>query len=282
MEKYKIENEIRVLCLKAETFAEGICDAHRDIARKVSSANDRKCFGISYQNGIDQIIYKAALEEAFEGESEDSDLESFVIRKGIYISEFLPNYADDIRSVGKTFQQLLDFDGIDPEGYCLEIYEGDRDMRCLVPLDTSYEGELKMANDKEPIVIETTVNAPKEKVWEIWTGPEHIKQWNSPSDDWHTTAAANDLKVGGKFSFRMEAKDGSFGFDFGGVYTDIGEADRIDYTLEDDRKVSIIFEETNGGVNIIETFEPEDENPVEMQKDGWQAILDNFKKYIEK
>ncbi len=131
------------------------------------------------------------------------------------------------------------------------------------------------------ITIETTVNAPIEKVWSYWTSPDHITQWNAANEDWHTTKAENDLKVGGKFSSRMEAKDGSFGFDFGGTYTEVVTNEKITYTLEDDRKVSITFTQTPEGVNVVEVFEAETQNSEELQRSGWQAILDNFKRYTE-
>ncbi|MEZ5345173.1 MAG: SRPBCC family protein [Pyrinomonadaceae bacterium] len=281
MEKFEIENDIRTICLRAESFPDGVEAAHREIHTKAASAGERRCFGISYPEEPGKIIYRAGLEESYEGEAEELGLEAFVIRKGGYISEFIPDFMADIPKIGLTFQKLLDFEGIDPNGYCLEIYEGDSDVRCLVPLDPSYKGEIKMTNDKNPITIETIVDAQMDKVWETWTGADHIKKWNSPSDDWHTTAAENDLRTGGKFSFRMEAKDGSFGFDFGGTYTTVGKNERIDYTLDDNRKVSVIFEPSDAGIKITETFEPEDQNPLEMQKSGWQAILDNFKKYAE-
>ncbi len=131
------------------------------------------------------------------------------------------------------------------------------------------------------ITIETTVNAPIEKVWQYWTTPEYITQWNAASEDWHTTKAENDLKVGGKFSSRMEAKDGSFGFDFGGTYTEVVPQQKVAYTLDDDRKVSITFTQTPDGVKVVENFEAETQNTEELQRTGWQAILDNFKKYTE-
>jgi uncharacterized protein YndB with AHSA1/START domain len=134
---------------------------------------------------------------------------------------------------------------------------------------------------KETITVETLVNAPVEKVWEFWTKPEHITKWNAASDDWHTTRAENNLRIGGKFLSRMEAKDGSFGFDFEGIYTDVITHEKISYTLLDDRKVTITFTQTENGVQIIETFEAETENTLELQKLGWQAILNNFKKYVE-
>lgn len=137
-----------------------------------------------------------------------------------------------------------------------------------------------MSNPTE-IKIETTINADIDKVWNYWTAPEHIIKWNSPSDDWHTPKAENEVKEGGKFTFRMEAKDGSFGFDFGGTYDEVVEKEKLTYTLDDNRKVSVAFAEANEKTTIIETFEAENENPVEMQQQGWQAILDNFKKYTE-
>jgi uncharacterized protein YndB with AHSA1/START domain len=135
--------------------------------------------------------------------------------------------------------------------------------------------------NQSPITIETTVNAPIEKVWRYWTASEHIKQWNNASDDWHTPKASNDLREGGTFAFRMEAKDGSAGFDFGGTYTKVVEHTHIDYTMDDGRKVSITFEEQNEHTYITEKFDPESENSPEMQRQGWQAILDNFKKHVE-
>jgi len=122
--------------------------------------------------------------------------------------------------------------------------------------------------NKPQITIEATINAPVEKVWKLWTGPEHIVKWNNASDDWHTTRAENDLRPGGKFLSRMEAKDGSFGFDFGGVYDEVITNKLISYTIGDGRKV-------------ITVFEAESQNPIEMQRGGWQAILNNFKKYAE-
>ena len=134
---------------------------------------------------------------------------------------------------------------------------------------------------KTVITIDAVVNAPNSKVWELWTSPEHIVKWNHASDDWHTTTATNDLKVGGKFNSRMEAKDGSFGFDFWGIYDEIVTNKKIAYTLGDNRKVNVTFTEKDNGVEIISSFEAENENPIDMQKTGWQLILNNFKKYVE-
>lgn len=135
--------------------------------------------------------------------------------------------------------------------------------------------------DKTIITIESTVNAPVEKVWEYWTKPEHITQWNSASDDWHTPRAENDLRAGGSFASRMEAKDGSMGFDFGGVYDAVRTNEYIEYTMGDSRKVKINFSTQGKQTNVTESFEAENTNSVEMQRSGWQAILDNFKKYTE-
>jgi uncharacterized protein YndB with AHSA1/START domain len=135
--------------------------------------------------------------------------------------------------------------------------------------------------EKTVINIETTVNAPANKVWEIWNKPEHITQWATASEDWHTPRAENDLRTGGTFSNRMEAKDGSFGFDFGGTYDEVRPNEYIEYTMGDGRNVKINFEEKNGQTHISQSFEAESTNPIEMQRGGWQAILDNFKKYTE-
>jgi uncharacterized protein YndB with AHSA1/START domain len=131
------------------------------------------------------------------------------------------------------------------------------------------------------ITIETTVNAPVEKVWAYWSEPLHIKRWNQASDDWHTTAAENDLRPGGTFRSRMEAKDGSFGFDFGGTYDAVEENKRIEYTMGDGRKVQVYFSPEGSATRIEEKFEAETTNSPEMQRAGWQAILDNFKQYTE-
>lgn len=131
------------------------------------------------------------------------------------------------------------------------------------------------------ITVETIIKAPIEKVWKSWTEPSHIINWNKASDDWHTPTAENDLKVGGKFSYRMEAKDGSFGFDFWGIYDKVKEHESIEYTMGDGRKTWITFTGWGNEIKVTETFVAENENSLELQKNGWQAILDNFKKYTE-
>ncbi len=131
------------------------------------------------------------------------------------------------------------------------------------------------------ITVEATVQAPVEKVWSFYTSPEHIKKWNNASPDWHTPHAENDLRVGGKFLSRMEAKDGSFGFDFWGIYDEVKTNELIAYTLGDNRKARILFNSSGNSTLVTVTFEAETENTVELQKGGWQSILDNFKKYAE-
>jgi uncharacterized protein YndB with AHSA1/START domain len=135
--------------------------------------------------------------------------------------------------------------------------------------------------NQSPITVQTIVNAPIEKVWECWNRPEHITGWAFASDDWEAPAAENDLRVGGKFKTRMAAKDGSSGFDFEGVYSQVKEHELIEYDMSDGRHVKVVFEETPEGVRVTETFDPEQENTEELQRSGWQAILDNFKKYVE-
>jgi len=131
------------------------------------------------------------------------------------------------------------------------------------------------------ITVETTVNAPIEKVWKVWNAPEHITKWATATDEWHTPRAENDLRVGGKFLSRMEAKDGSAGFDFVGTYDEVKQHQMIAYTMSDGRKVKVTFTGTGKSVKIVETFEAETENSLELQREGWQTILNNFKKHAE-
>jgi uncharacterized protein YndB with AHSA1/START domain len=134
---------------------------------------------------------------------------------------------------------------------------------------------------KETIIVEVVVEASMDVVWKLWTTPEDIVQWNQASDDWHTPSATNDLRSGGNFLFRMEAKDGSFGFDFSGVYDNVKARESLAYTMGDGRKVEITFTGKGIETRITETFEVESENSLEMQRNGWQAILNNFKKFAE-
>jgi len=134
---------------------------------------------------------------------------------------------------------------------------------------------------KTLITIEATINAPVEKVWHFWADPKHIIHWNNASDDWHTPKAENDLRVGGRFLSRMEAKDGSSGFDFTGEYHKVEQCKQIVYTLDDGRDVRILFVSNGDETTIKETFEAEHTFTIEMQQTGWQSILNNFKKYVE-
>ena len=137
------------------------------------------------------------------------------------------------------------------------------------------------SQNKTIITVQATINAPLDKVWEYWTTPEHITKWNFASDDWHSPKAENDLRVGGKFSYQMAAKDGSFSFDFWGIYDEVSSKEHLAITLGDNRKMSVNFIALGTETMVIESFEAESVNPIEMQEAGWQAILNNFKKYVE-
>lgn len=131
------------------------------------------------------------------------------------------------------------------------------------------------------ITIETTVKAPIERVWAAWNDPRAIEQWNAASPDWHTPRASVDLREGGKFTSRMEARDGSMGFDFEGIYTRIEPNRLIEYTMGDGRKVRVEFVAADGTVSVRETFDAEDTHSAEQQREGWQSILDNFARHVE-
>lgn len=136
-------------------------------------------------------------------------------------------------------------------------------------------------SEKTLVTVSSRINAPVEYVWQLWTDPKHIIRWTYASEDWHTPKSENDLRVGGRFLSRMEAKDGSSGFDFTGKYTRIELYKRIDYIIDDGRKVHVTFDSIGKSTSVTESFEAEDINPKEMQRSGWQSILDNFKKYAE-
>ena len=131
------------------------------------------------------------------------------------------------------------------------------------------------------ISIETTIKSDINTVWNAWNDPEDIKRWNAASDDWHTTESIVDLRAGGSFSSRMEAKDGSMGFDFSGTYTNIIENELIEYSLDDSREVVIKFTPVAAGVKVEEVFDAEAATEPELQRQGWQSILNNFAKYVE-
>lgn len=137
-----------------------------------------------------------------------------------------------------------------------------------------------MANNKE-IVVNVSIPRSSSIIWEHWTNPNHIIQWNFATDQWHCPRAENDLKPGGKFSFRMEARDGSMGFDYCGTYSEVVPNEFLVFHLDDGRKVTVKFNETNGQTDVIETFEVEDLNTIDQQKAGWQSILNNFKSYVK-
>ena len=133
----------------------------------------------------------------------------------------------------------------------------------------------------QKIEIQATVALSKAKAWALWTEPEHITKWNFASDDWRCPRAVNDLRAGGRLLYRMEAVDGSFGFDFEAIYDEVVHEARVAYTMSDGRQAETTFEDMGDATRVATTFDAEQENPAETQRMGWQAILDNFKKYAE-
>jgi uncharacterized protein YndB with AHSA1/START domain len=131
------------------------------------------------------------------------------------------------------------------------------------------------------ITVTTNILAPVEKVWDYFTQPEHITKWNQASPDWHCPTSKNDVNIGGKFCHTMAAKDGSFSFDFEGTYTEVIWHKKLAYEINDQRKVTVLFIENQNETQIIETFEPEQQNTLALQEQGWKAILENFKQYLE-
>lgn len=138
-----------------------------------------------------------------------------------------------------------------------------------------------MSENTTKITVETTINATPKKLWDYLTKEEHIVKWNHASDDWHTVSAVNDFRVGGSFDYRMEAKDGSNGFNFVGIYDEINQFKSYSYTLGDNRKVEVELINYDDKTKVIYVFDAENTFPADYQKSGWQAILDNFKKYVE-
>ena len=136
-------------------------------------------------------------------------------------------------------------------------------------------------NTLSRITVSASINKSVERVWKYWTGPEHITQWNAASPDWHCPRAENDLRTGGRFSSRMEARDGSMGFDFGGTYTEVKPPSSFAYTMDDGRKCEVLFTGEGDNTKVKVTFDAENVDPLEMQRGGWQAILDSFKAYAE-
>lgn len=139
-----------------------------------------------------------------------------------------------------------------------------------------------MSDQQKPVItVQVSIAAPVEKVWEYFSDPVHIVKWNSASEDWHTPFAEADLKVGGGFNYRMEAKDGSMGFDLRGTYVIVEVNKQLAYYLEDGRDVNVVFTSTPEGVDLVEQFEAENQNSLELQQYGWQSILESFKRYVE-
>ncbi|TGL57302.1 activator of HSP90 ATPase [Leptospira ognonensis] len=132
-----------------------------------------------------------------------------------------------------------------------------------------------------PLTVQAKISSDVHKVWNYYTAPEHITKWNFADPSWHCPSAENDLKAGGKYKARMEAKDGSFGFDFEAVYSEVLPEKKLAFTMEDGREATVLFQELGNETNVIITFDAENENPIEMQIGGWQSILDQFKKYTE-
>jgi uncharacterized protein YndB with AHSA1/START domain len=133
----------------------------------------------------------------------------------------------------------------------------------------------------QKIMIQSTIAAETSKVWEYWTKPEHITKWNFATEEWECPTAENDLRPGGKYTARMQAKDGSFGFDFEAIYDEVVDQKKITYTMGDGRQATTDFEDLGGQTKVTTTFDAEGEHDAEMQRAGWQAILDNFKRYAE-
>ena len=131
------------------------------------------------------------------------------------------------------------------------------------------------------VTVTATVHADRKKVWDYYNRPEHITKWNFADPSWHCPSASNDLRVGGKYAARMEAKDGSFGFDFEAIYDEVVDGEKFTYTMPNGRQASVSFKKNGDQTEVDVTFDPETENPIDMQKNGWQAILNNFKSYTE-
>ncbi len=138
-----------------------------------------------------------------------------------------------------------------------------------------------MSVNKITIEIDVMVNVSVAKAWAVFTQPEHVVNWNFAHESWHCPKAESDLKVGGRFNYRMDARDGSFGFDFCGTFTKVEAPNHLAFSLDDERLVSVTFSDEKNGTRIVEKFEAETENSIELQREGWQAILNNFKRYAE-
>lgn len=183
-------------------------------------------------------------------------------------------------SGGKERYLLTEKDGHTTLLVSVDIHEAFGDyFDKAFPLALAYAKELA---ENLMIIAQTTLQVPLEKAWEKWTNPADIMAWNYANSDWHCPRAANDLRAGAKFNYRMEAKDGSFGFDFEGTYSNITPHELIEYSLADGRKVTIEFKAGGDQTEVIQKFEPETVNPFDLQRDGWQAIMNNYKVHAEK
>jgi uncharacterized protein YndB with AHSA1/START domain len=294
MDSFILGEDIPTLSITAESFPDGIVAAHEKLRQIFPDTERRRFFGVSRPDHTGKIIYKAAAEELETGEAEKLGLERFTIKRGAYNTYYIIDYPNKPDAIAQSFQLLLGQAEADPDGYCLEWYIGERDVKCMVrsadedyPMENdtiAYSGHndnKEMMHEKKIITVETTVNAPIEKVWQYWSEPNHIMQWCHASDDWHAPHAENDLQTDGEFVTTMAAKDDSVSFDFGGKYTEVIPNKYISYVIDDGRKVEIVFTGDGNVIHIRESFEMENMNPEEMQRDGWHAILDNFKKYTE-
>ena len=218
------------------------------------------------------------------------------------IAQKIPNELMNFEHLGSIKDGVEDYASAKTEGwagstetYALVDEHGGTTLNVTIDVNPEYEDyftktfplamekvkSLAETPEKTAITIEALINVPEDKVWELWTQPEHIIQWNNASDDWHTTAATNDLQTGGRFSSIMAAKDGSFSFDFWGIYDKVKKHQTLAYTMGDGRKAETTFTKKGQTTLVTTVFEAETENSVELQQGGWQAILNNFKKYAE-
>jgi uncharacterized protein YndB with AHSA1/START domain len=294
MDSFILGEDIPTFTVTADSFPDGIGAAHEKLHQMFPGKERRRFFGISRPDQTGKIIYKAAAEVIDTDEVEKSGLEKFTIKRGAYNTYYIIDYPNKPDAIAKSFELLTGQAEVDPEGYCIEWYIGEHDVKCMVrsadedyPVENhtiAYSGHndnKEMMNEKKIITIETTVHAPVEKVWRYWSEPNHIMQWCHASDDWHAPHAENDLQTDGEFITTMAAKDDSVSFDFGGKYTEVIQNKYISYIIADGRKVEIVFTGDGDKVHIRESFEMENMNSEELQRDGWQAILDNFKNYTE-
>lgn len=264
---FLLPDDVKTFCIRADSFPHGIQAAHQKLHSLTPFSPGGSYYGISRPEN-EVMVYRAATTELSD-KLKEAGYEEFIIQKGAYIFIDIPDFMNDIPAIGCAFRELLSSPEIDPEGACIEWYLDTQTCRCMV------------RTNRTMVTVKTTIKAPAEKVWKLYTSPEHITQWNNASPDWHTPRAENDLRPGGKFLSRMEARDGSMGLDFWGIYDEVKPGELITYTLGDERKAGITFSGNDEETSVTVIFETENTHPAEMQRAGWQAILDNFKKYAE-